>query len=541
MSEYLDYIELPNGEIIKPVNDGYSYEHNASPDNWGKTGLPVVRNPEDMMNGGFNLPLARAVSPFIKMLIAKALQDGDFVAEVANGSSTAFFLDEDNQQTVILAISGVYNHTVDKAIRHGIFSDDITIYSLPKLIVDNNEKTDVTALFYGCSTLRYINPDILRQYNITDYTSTFEGCCCDTIKLPIGTGTSLNGTFYDSGIVNVYLTSNGNGKINNMYATFWGCDELEEISCDTGVSFAEVTNISGAFHQCTRLQVISGGFFKGLRISVSFVDSPLLTADSIKTVFNNIADLTGKEQQTIYLHPNAYAMLAEEDIAIATNKNWNVVETVTGEYFEQGGIAYEVVDAREVQVVKKTNNTKYAGDIEIPEYVTHNGTQYKVTCVGVEAFAGSTQLTSVKLPDTILFVRGGAFTDCHSLIDTTLPNSVIRVGGPIFMRCKSFKKNVLPNNLKVVRDMFLQECSNLESVTIPETVKFIGNYFVNGDSKLTEMICLSKVPPICTGQTFYGCSKTKVILKVPKDSKAAYENAYGWKDFTNIVELETAE
>ena len=54
---------------------------------------------------------------------------------------------------------------------------------------------------------------------------------------------------------------------------------------------------------------------------------PLLTRDSVLSIFNNLYDIAsiGVKPQSIKLHANVKALLSEEDTAIATNKGWKVL------------------------------------------------------------------------------------------------------------------------------------------------------------------------------------------------------------------------
>ena len=63
---------------------------------------------------------------------------------------------------------------------------------------------------------------------------------------------------------------------------------------------------------------------RGLKVSISFSDSPNIERASILALFYGLADLTGKTKETIRLHATAKARLTAEDIKIATDKNWDV-------------------------------------------------------------------------------------------------------------------------------------------------------------------------------------------------------------------------
>ena len=94
--------------------------------------------------------------------------------------------------------------------------------------------------------------------------------------------------------------------------------------------------MSDMFYNCGNLTTIIGTHtleevhagtvkaLRGLKVSISFSDSPNLERASILALFYGLADLTGKTKETIRLHATAKARLTAEDIKIATDKNWDV-------------------------------------------------------------------------------------------------------------------------------------------------------------------------------------------------------------------------
>ena len=63
---------------------------------------------------------------------------------------------------------------------------------------------------------------------------------------------------------------------------------------------------------------------EGCHIKLNFTNMPLLNRQSLRAVINGLADLTGESAQTFTLGATLLAKLTTEDIAVATNKNWNL-------------------------------------------------------------------------------------------------------------------------------------------------------------------------------------------------------------------------
>ena len=66
----------------------------------------------------------------------------------------------------------------------------------------------------------------------------------------------------------------------------------------------------------------------------------------------------------------------------------------------------------------------------------------------------------------------------------------------------------------------------------------IGNYAFSNCTGLTELVSLASIPPVCNAGVFENVDKSLCTLKVPKGSKDDYSQAYGWKDFVNIEEVD---
>ena len=100
---------------------------------------------------------------------------------------------------------------------------------------------------------------------------------------------------------------------------------------------------------------------------------------------------------------------------------------------------------------------KYSGSVVIPEDVTYNNKTYKVTRIGRFAFSGSSDMTSVTLPNSVYHIAMGAFENCSSLTSITLPN-----------------------NVEYIEQEAFYGCSSLISINIPEKVRGIGNSAFEG-------------------------------------------------------------
>ena len=59
-----------------------------------------------------------------------------------------------------------------------------------------------------------------------------------------------------------------------------------------------------------------------IKVSISFINVNLLSAESIQSVIDGLATVT--TAQTLTLNATVKAKLTEEQLATITNKNWNL-------------------------------------------------------------------------------------------------------------------------------------------------------------------------------------------------------------------------
>ena len=89
------------------------------------------------------------------------------------------------------------------------------------------------------------------------------------------------------------------------------------------IKFCEKALFKGQpFNNCSKLENVT---FEGeLKLSISFVTSPLLSDASIQNIIDCLSDLTGQTAQTITFHADVKAKLTDEQIATITSKNWTL-------------------------------------------------------------------------------------------------------------------------------------------------------------------------------------------------------------------------
>ena len=104
----------------------------------------------------------------------------------------------------------------------------------------------------------------------------------------------------------------------------------------SGLSFAAAANVTNFLNSNPHLttlvgshtldEVLSGdvAVCVGLSINLTITNCPELERASLRAIINGVADRTGAQARTLTIGAALQAKLTTEDIAILTNKNWNL-------------------------------------------------------------------------------------------------------------------------------------------------------------------------------------------------------------------------
>lgn len=116
-----------------------------------------------------------------------------------------------------------------------------------------------------------------------------------------------------------------------------------------------------------------------------------------------------------------------------------------------------------------------------------------------------------------------------------------------FAECTNLRSIKLPNNVEVIGYFAFSDCASLEDIVIPDKVMSIDSLAFNGCANLEKVTILNPEPIAISEYVFQYWDEeddnvhfTKAALYVPYGSKAKYQSAEVWKNFTNIVEMNQA-
>ena len=158
----------------------------------------------------------------------------------------------------------------------------------------------------------------------------------------------------------------------------------------------------------------------------------------------------------------------------------------------------------------------------------------RVRSIGEWAFCGCSSLTSIEIPNSVTRIGNYAFQSCSSLTSIDIPNSVTSIGYSAFCDCLNLTSIQIPNRVTSIGGSAFSGCSKLTSIVIGNSVTSIGDYAFYNCDNLTKITCLATNPPTIGPDTFSNYSAELYVLV---GCKSAYQSAFRWKNFSNIIDI----
>jgi len=231
--------------------------------------------------------------------------------------------------------------------------------------------------------------------------------------------------------------------------------------------------------------------------------------------------------------------------------------------FTYNGVHYEALSDTTAMVTFRLGyphnsgdpNTYYSGNMVIPKIVYDGAKPYAVVGIGDNAFAYTSSLTSVVLPETIQFIEmfafrssnlssinipsavktfgNSAFQQCVNVTLLSLPETLKSIGSSCFFGCTNLKlfDIALPAALTELGDQAFLNCKALEDVIIPAGITAIKDYTFNGCSNLKTAILPGTLTSIGEG-AFYGCALTDI--SIPRSVSSIGPSAFSSCKFPSV-------
>ena len=310
----------------------------------------------------------------------------------------------------------------------------------------------------------------------------------------------------------------GKGLIIIGAYAFNGCSSIQEITIPDGVTnigeyaFQECTGASevtlsknmksvatGTFSRCTRMRVLNipdgieriGDYAFSLAYSLTGVVIPNSVTSIGKGAFNT------PELQKMYYMGSAEQFssvyVGDLNVILTTATVYYYTEsapTVEGKFWyydENGNVSIwpeyvPLVDSVGLDIFVSTYNgitgaiVRGMGTCTDPNVVipsTYEG--YPVFLINEKAFATRDDITSVVIPDSVMYVFKGAFEECSNLKSVTLSKNITAIDEGVFFGCYALTDITIPSGVTKIGKKAFYACRSLVSIGIPEGVTSIGN------------------------------------------------------------------
>lgn len=368
------------------------------------------------------------------------------------------------------------------------YNKQLQYVSIPRSVTRIGERA-----FYGCESLSYMN----LANGLTDIGAYAIALC--------------------SNLTSIYLPESLESI--GVYAFYW-CNSLTEVIIPDAVT----TIGNGTFNKCSSLGAVVLG------AGVTSIGANAFAECSSLTCVNSAATTPPVIQSNTFMtsHYNNATLTVPETALSAYQQAlyWSNFTTIeqTGETFEANSIYYFINDDGHTASVtyRDTNYNSYSGNVDIPEYVYHNGMNYLVSAIGPRAFMNCRSLYSVSFPYRLTSIGSNSFDNCTALTSVSLPASLTEIGDYAFYGCSSLNSISLNLNLKTI-SQFSFSHTGLTSLSIPASVDSINSTAFNYSNSLNNIT-------VNTSNLKY-CSIDGVLFSRDKKILVAYPNAHA-ADYT---------
>lgn len=172
------------------------------------------------------------------------------------------------------------------------------------------------------------------------------------------------------------------------------------------------------------------------------------------------------------------------------------------------------------QPVIKIGNNAFSGKSDITSIKIPNS----VKSIGDMAFYGCSSLSTIYIPDSVTSVGYGAFNGCTSLKKVTVSENVNTIEDSTFLNCKKLTNIYLPYDITSIGDSAFKGCSALENLRIPGDVTTIGASAFEDCISIKELFFSNKV--ISIGEcAFWNCSSLNTV-EFPESLISLGESAF---------------
>lgn len=139
-----------------------------------------------------------------------------------------------------------------------------------------------------------------------------------------------------------------------------------------------------------------------------------------------------------------------------------------------------------------TKCTSSAATVTIPSTIAGK----PVSTIGNWAFFTLDTLRNVQIPNSVKYIRWGAFSGCTSLTNITIPMGLMEIDGQAFGGCRSLTKVNIPDSVSRIRSLAFSRCFGLTNVVIGANVTNIEDSAFAYCTNLTSVYFRGDAPSV---------------------------------------------
>ena len=248
--------------------------------------------------------------------------------------------------------------------------------------------------------------------------------------------------------------------------------------------------------------------------SLEYESKPESETGNIRTVIN---DLDEKYiNKLIIIKGKLYIMAtgdtSELEIKAAQNTG---IEVMPYEITEEG----ELLSSNKNLALQEENGTLTIPDIviSIGEGAFSNLEGLKtiiipgsVRTIGENAFAYNKTLEKVIMQDGVEEIGAEAFRECSKLETVEMPNSVIKIGNLAFYYDVNLQNINISSGITNIQQYTFSDCNSITEINIPEGIEKISDYVFTGCDNLQKITIPASLNSISTS-AFSNCPKLKDV------------------------------
>ena len=380
------------------------------------------------------------------------------------------------------------------------------------------------------------------KYSVTsigDY--TFSGCSNLTnVEIPSSVTNIDSYAFYDCDGITAIDLPNSITKINTQ--VFYDCDKLISINIPNSVTSVG----DNAFAYCDKLASVNLGDSLHVINSSAFYDCNELTNVEIPATVKSIGSSAFYSCDKLKSVVLGDSLSSIGSSAFYNCSNLKVVVNHSNLEITAGSSSYGYVAYYAVRVLSGENDNGYYfkekdGEIFLTGYwgedtalVLPELYEAQKYSIGKSAFSYSSNIISVKIPNSVTKIGSYAFKDCDNLKDIEIGDSVTNIGEYAFYDCDALEdiemgnsvtsietyafydcdalvRVIIPNSVTIIKSYAFQDCDGLVNVVIGNAVKTIESYAFNSCDNLRKVFLGKSVSSIGSS-AFNNCSNLKTII-----------------------------